>query len=435
MDIKERLMKGIDLRTETGEMFPITFKYEKLEILCYFCGCISHDIHYCNLRESYSLDLHKYGGSSRDIKNNFSFMMRANVLFNGAASSGPASVTISRSPRKPRSNQIPARNRGSLASRLWNGTRVLSSPPRAATVGKESSVRVWGTEERAPSVSEIRTDSSEDGDGVSVTIGNSNSKCGGLLSQDIVQNGKGQYQAQYNEAQGLRPKKSVGPESQRRAIVICVWCWHQIMDLAEKEDTEGRCPACRTLYDKEKIVGTASNGRLVAEINSERRLKSQKTKPKASDGRKHLSSVRVIQHNLVYIIGIPSDLADEELLQHKEYFGQYGKVQKVSIARTAGGAIQHSVNNTCSVYITYLREEEAVRCIQSVHGYVLDGKPLRACFGTTKYCHAWLRNMSCSNPDCLYLHEFGSQDDSFTKDETISDYTRYIFIAWATFLS
>ncbi|URE41549.1 RNA recognition [Musa troglodytarum] len=48
-----------------------------------------------------------------------------------------------------------------------------------------------------------------------------------------------------------------------------------------------------------------------------------------------------------------------------------------------------------------------------------------ACYGTTKYCRAWLRNMTCSNPDCLYLHDIGSQEDSFTKDEIISAYTRY----------
>ncbi|GMP57510.1 hypothetical protein CsSME_00021574 [Camellia sinensis var. sinensis] len=61
----------------------------------------------------------------------------------------------------------------------------------------------------------------------------------------------------------------------------------------------------------------------------------------------------------------------------KEYFGQYGKVLKVSISRTAAGAIQHFANNTCSVYITYSKEEEAVRCIQSVHGFTLDGRSLR----------------------------------------------------------
>lgn len=34
---------------------------------------------------------------------------------------------------------------------------------------------------------------------------------------------------------------------------------------------------------------------------------------------------------------------------------------------------------------------------------------------------------TCSNPDCLYLHDIGSQEDSFTKDEIISAYTRYFY--------
>ncbi|XVF55414.1 hypothetical protein PTKIN_Ptkin06aG0034200 [Pterospermum kingtungense] len=206
---------------------------------------------------------------------------------------------------------------------------------------------------------------------------------------------------------------------------ICVWCWHHIMEMAEKDNTEGCCPACRSTYDKEKIVGMAANcERLVAEINSERKQKSQKAKPKVSEGRMHLSNIRVIKRNLVYIIGLPLDLADEDLLQRREYFGQYGKVLKVSISKTANGVIQHSSNNSCCVYVTYSKEEEAVCCIQSVHSFVLEGRPLRACFGTTKYCHAWLRNVPCSILDCLYLHDYGSEVDSFSKDEIVSAFSR-----------
>ncbi|KAJ3680858.1 hypothetical protein LUZ60_015347 [Juncus effusus] len=209
---------------------------------------------------------------------------------------------------------------------------------------------------------------------------------------------------------------------------ICVWCWHHIMEMAEKEETEGRCPACRTRYDKDRIVKMAANAeKMVAEFAAEKKQKPQKTKAKSTsiDARNHLSSVRVIQRNLVYIIGLPNNLMDESLLERREYFGQYGKVMKVSISRPTGAAAQQAlVNNTFSVYITYLREEEAVRCIQAVHNFILEGKSLRACFGTTKYCHQWLRNLSCNNPDCLYLHDIGSQEDSFTKDEIISAYTR-----------
>ncbi|XP_057865226.2 uncharacterized protein LOC131072939 [Cryptomeria japonica] len=200
---------------------------------------------------------------------------------------------------------------------------------------------------------------------------------------------------------------------------ICVWCWHQVMEVAEKDNTEGRCPACRTPYDKEKIVGmTVSCDRL--DMSSEKRQKSQKSKTKASEMRKHLSNVRVIQRNLVYIIGIPSNLADEETLERREFFGQYGKVLKVSISKPSASNQHSSSNPTSSVYITYMKEEEAIRCIQVVNGYVLDGRPLKACFGTTKYCHAWLKNMPCNNPDCLYLHDIGTQEDSFTKEEMVS---------------
>lgn len=204
---------------------------------------------------------------------------------------------------------------------------------------------------------------------------------------------------------------------------ICVWCWHHIMEMAHKDETEGRCPACRSPYDKERIVAMAANcRRLVAEMNSKKKI--QKLKPKSSDGRKHLTDVRVIQRNLVYIIGLPLHLADEDLLQRREYFGRYGKVLKVSISRTATGVIQHSANNICCVYITYSKESEAVRCIQSVHFFVLEGRSLRACFGTTKYCHAWLRNVPCSNRDCLYLHDHGAHEDSFTKDELVLAFAR-----------
>ncbi|XP_078435372.1 uncharacterized protein LOC144706340 isoform X2 [Wolffia australiana] len=206
---------------------------------------------------------------------------------------------------------------------------------------------------------------------------------------------------------------------------ICVWCWHHIIEMAEKDVTDARCPACRSPYDKERIVGTAAKcERVVAEVNAEKKQKP-KIKPKiSSDARKHLNSVRVIQRNLVYIIGLPSNMADENLLERREYFGQYGKVLKVSISRINGGSQQGSNASTFSVYITYAKEDEAIRCIQAVHNFVLEGKPLRACFGTTKYCRAWLRNMTCNNPDCLYLHDVGCQEDSFTKDEVISAYTR-----------
>lgn len=50
---------------------------------------------------------------------------------------------------------------------------------------------------------------------------------------------------------------------------------------------------------------------------------------------------------------------------------------------------------------------DALRCIKALDGAVWKGKAVKACFGTTKYCNAFLKGLPCNNPDCLYLHDIG----------------------------
>lgn len=42
-------------------------------------------------------------------------------------------------------------------------------------------------------------------------------------------------------------------------------------------------------------------------------------------------SVRVVQKNLVFVVGLPMRLADAEVLKRHEYFGKFGKIHKVVI--------------------------------------------------------------------------------------------------------
>lgn len=35
------------------------------------------------------------------------------------------------------------------------------------------------------------------------------------------------------------------------------------------------------------------------------------------------------------------------------------------------------------------------------------GRHVRVCYGTTKYCNAFLKGLPCNNQDCLYLHDIG----------------------------
>ncbi|AQK41842.1 uncharacterized protein LOC100501174 [Zea mays] len=142
--------------------------------------------------------------------------------------------------------------------------------------------------------------------------------------------------------------------------LICCYC----SDMAEKEETKGRCPACHTRYDKDMIVKMAATcDRTVADKNAEKKQKAQRVKPKAAptatttstvESKKHLATIRVIQRNLVYIIGLPAHLCNESVLERREYFGHYGKVLKVLVSRPTGPPSQQaSANSSISVRYTW----------------------------------------------------------------------------------
>ncbi|TMW63024.1 hypothetical protein Poli38472_005642 [Pythium oligandrum] len=197
---------------------------------------------------------------------------------------------------------------------------------------------------------------------------------------------------------------------------VCLWCWHQI-----KNEYNALCPACRAPYaeltkqkaplDREDVLRRTKQRK--QKEKSERRTASQSKIP--SVNRKNLANVRVMQRNLVYVIGLPQQFADEDILRSNECFGQYGKIIKAVVNKSHLNSDR--ANATASAYITFSNKDDALSCIIAIDGYYIDGCLLRASFGTTKYCNFFLRSLQCNNPDCLYLHELGDQDDSFTKEE------------------
>lgn len=152
-------------------------------------------------------------------------------------------------------------------------------------------------------------------------------------------------------------------------------------------------------------------------------------------------NIRVIQRNLVYVIGIPQRYAEEEVLRKQEFFGQFGGIKKIIInkrnyfydpfklndcsnIKTLSEKCHNDVikngESTASAYITFNNDVEAKWCIQEVDESLLDGKILRCTYGTTKYCSFYLKNVPCQNIDCMYLHECKPSSDILTKDELIS---------------
>eukprot|EP00586_Coscinodiscus_wailesii_P015034 CAMPEP_0172507310 /NCGR_PEP_ID=MMETSP1066-20121228/202769_1 /TAXON_ID=671091 /ORGANISM="Coscinodiscus wailesii, Strain CCMP2513" /LENGTH=576 /DNA_ID=CAMNT_0013284815 /DNA_START=123 /DNA_END=1850 /DNA_ORIENTATION=+ len=242
---------------------------------------------------------------------------------------------------------------------------------------------------------------------------------------------------------------------------VCMWCWHRI-----RESESGLCPACRTPYgddphefsavDMEEVV-KANKEKAAAEKREREKLRREQqaqhssslaprdTSSSASVGsagsfgvedflpvpggrpldppkdRNQLANMRVIRRNLVYAVGLPPSIATEEALRKPDYFGQYGKIAKIVLNRNHNGNGDPR-RASASAYVTFTHKEDTLACILALDGFYLDGRNIRASYGTSKYCSAFIKNVRCNNPDCTYLHCMGDSEDTFTKQEIQAGY-------------
>lgn len=174
------------------------------------------------------------------------------------------------------------------------------------------------------------------------------------------------------------------------------------------------CPNCRRPYDEKTIqykIPTAEEFKL-DQLNKNKKQAAAKRKETEkreveNSSRRNLAGVRVKQQNLVYVIGLIPSIKDEQALlqtlRGPEYFGQYGEIEKIVVSKAKPGA----PNQGIGVYVTYARKEDAALCINTVDGSLNGDRVLRAQFGTTKYCSAYLRGETCTNKNCSFLHETG----------------------------
>ncbi|PSR77016.1 hypothetical protein BD289DRAFT_378187 [Coniella lustricola] len=207
---------------------------------------------------------------------------------------------------------------------------------------------------------------------------------------------------------------------------VCQFCFHNI-----KSNMNGLCPACRRPYDEKTIQYKA----VTAEEQAEFRANLQKSRKKRAelqgqrevqkresekDARKNLVGIRVVQKNLVYVTGLTPTVKEDELLKtlrRPEFFGQYGNIQKISISNRKN---QEGQNQSLGIYVTFEKKDDAQRCIQAVNGSQNGDRVLKAQLGTTKYCSAWLRHEQCTNRQCMFLHELGEEEDSYTRQDLSS---------------
>lgn len=140
--------------------------------------------------------------------------------------------------------------------------------------------------------------------------------------------------------------------------------------------------------------------------------------------RSQLANMRVIRRNLIYAVGLPVAVASEDTLRRPDYFGQYGKIAKIVLNRAQivpgeGGDPRRA---SASAYVTFQHKEDALACILALDGFYLENRNVRASYGTSKYCSAFIKSVRCNNPECTYLHEMGATEDTFTKQEIQAGY-------------
>lgn len=82
---------------------------------------------------------------------------------------------------------------------------------------------------------------------------------------------------------------------------------------------------------------------------------------------------------------------------------------------------------SASAYVTYVNNSDALRAIQSVNNIMIDGRLIKTSLGTTKYCSHFMKNQQCPKGDCMYLHELGDPEASFTK-EVSCEITKFVRI-------
>ena len=131
---------------------------------------------------------------------------------------------------------------------------------------------------------------------------------------------------------------------------------------------------------------------------------------------------RIIQKNLVYLIGLSSELIKiEPKLKTYEYFGQYGKIKKLVVNKNKAYNTNGPNGPSYTCFITYSTESESSLAILSLDKFSIDNHEIKANYGTTKYCLNFLRNAECRNKDCIYLHKYADEKDIVSREQMNND--------------
>lgn len=158
-------------------------------------------------------------------------------------------------------------------------------------------------------------------------------------------------------------------------------CAQHAEDLMMIKVLNGRLSVLKSTLPSESQAGSSSDqllSRQKADIALQARKKAMARKKESEQrqvetlNRKNLAGIRVVQKNLVYVVGLSQKSSEEEFLRTlrgPQYFGQYGKITKIVVSKAKEGQNNaNNNNNSIGVYVTFENREDAAKCIAAVDG-------------------------------------------------------------------
>jgi CCR4-NOT transcription complex subunit 4 len=128
-----------------------------------------------------------------------------------------------------------------------------------------------------------------------------------------------------------------------------------------------------------------------------------------------LKDTRIVKKDLVYLIGLTEEVANETLLAKAEYFGQYGNIRKIVVNKDKPFNRGTGEAPSFSAYVTFSHVNDASIAILGLDEFNLNDRLIKASYGMTKYCSYFIKGISCQNNECLYLHTPANEDDCYSK--------------------
>lgn len=114
--------------------------------------------------------------------------------------------------------------------------------------------------------------------------------------------------------------------------------------------------------------------------------------------------IRILQRNIVYVIGIPEKIANNVMIGSQDYFGQYGDIIRIVI-NTKPHFTEKKRDKFYSCYITYTSPESACLAIIATFMNPLSHlSSLQTSYATVKFCMFFAKSKVCRVKNCRFCH-------------------------------